>query len=150
MRLAREPAWRRKALDQVDEQADGRDRQHRDAGDRMRRTEPLPGLGEDVAGHRRQHQGVGECGEDLDPVVPVGPAGRWPTLRELHGGQGQDQAGDVRQHVAGVGEEREAAGEEAGRDLDGQESAGQPEDDREPAPAGVMGVGVLVGHPSRG
>jgi hypothetical protein len=49
--------------------------------------------------------------------------------------------------VAGIGEQREAAGQEARRDLDGQKGGRHREDEAETPAAAVR---VRVGHPLRG
>jgi hypothetical protein len=104
---------------------------------------PQPGLAQDVGGHRQQRDAVRGGGEDLDAVVTVGPARRGRAFGELHRDEREHQPGDVRQHVARVGEQGEAAREEAGRDLDAEEDPAQPEHRRQPPAAAVGGAAAM-------
>ena len=111
--------------------------------------EALPGLHEDVPGDPEEHEAVGHGGQDLDPVVAVRPFRAGGPLGELHGGQGEDEPGHVGEHVARVGQERQASGQEARRHLDRQEAQRQGQDEGQAAggDASGRGVGVIVSHP---
>ena len=103
---------------------------------------------DDPAGHREEGHAVDEGGEDRNPVEAVGAAcvGRAPG--EAEGEPGERQGGEVGQHVAGVGEERQRAGEEAARHLGEHEAAGEECRDADGAGAGGVlgrdGVAVRV------
>ena len=124
--------------DQVDRQAHRRHRQHGQALHLRRRLEAAPGLGEDGAGDGEQHGGVDGRGQDLRPGGAVGaPRGRRPAA-EPDGDEGQRQAEDVGAHVGGVGEQGQAAGEDAPEQLHQQVPAGEGQHQGQPAavPAG--------------
>ena len=103
--------------DQVDREAADRHQQHRQAGDRVRLGEARPGLVEDDQPDPEQEHGVGDGGQDLGAVEPErlaqgGRTGGDPQRPERH-----PQPDDVRQHVAGIGEQGQRAGEQAADDL---------------------------------
>jgi hypothetical protein len=68
---------------------------------------------------------------------------RW-TLREAHGHERRRDPAGIREHVGGVGEQRERVRQDAHRDLDGHEADDQREGDPELSPVGLPGGPVLV------
>ena len=79
-------------------------------------------------------------------MVAVGAPRRGRPLGELHRREGQDEARHVGEHVAGVGEEREGARQDAGHDLHPEEDPGEAQDEREPLPAGRVAGGRARGR----
>ena len=71
----------------------------------------------------------------------VGLASGEPDRQERH-----PDARHVGEHVAGVGEEREAVGGDPADDLDHEDRQAQDEDGDEPAAVGGGGRAVGVGH----
>ena len=93
---------------------------------------------EHVAGHAEQQHGVGQRGQDLQPVQAERALRVVAGVRcGVDGGQRHAQAEGVGGHVAGVGQQGERAGDEAGDDLDDQEGQDQQErDEQRPLVAG--------------
>ena len=126
--------------DDVDEQAQDGHHEHRPRLDRRLRIEAQHRLDEDVPGDDEEEDGVGERGEDLEPVQPerarpvaagaVGEADR----RQRHA-----DADGVGEQMGGVGQERERSGEERGDRLDDEE--GRREHERDAEPSGVPRAG---------
>jgi hypothetical protein len=91
----------------------------------------MPGLVQDEAGDPEQEDGVGDGGQDLGAMEAVRPAGcgrpgGHPERRERH-----REAEDVGEHVAGVGEQRERAGEEAADHLGDEVRGSETENHQE-------------------
>ena len=111
-----------------------------DAGERL--VQHVPGDGE-------QEHGVGERGEDLEPVEPEGAC---PVGSRVRGGvdRGQRHAEPerVRRHVPGVGDQGERTGDQADDDLHHEEPDDQAERPRQrPLVAGAgpqRGGAVIV------
>ena len=107
-----------------------------------------------------EQHGVGEGGQDLEPVEPERAvrAGRG-ARGELDGGQGHPESEDVGEHVAGVGQQGQRVGEEPADHLDDHEGGEHREGGGEAALValarsdGPVGVRVPVGtavHPRQG
>ena len=119
--------------DDVHEQAQDGHHEHRPRLDRRLRIEAQHRLHEDVPGDHEEEDGVGERGEDLEPVQPerarpvaagaVGEADR----RQRHA-----DADGVGEQVGGVRQERERPGEVRRDRLDDEEGRGEHEHDPEP------------------
>ncbi len=126
---------------QVHQQAEHGDHQHAHGLDLRRLVEPLVGRVEDIEGHAEQEEGVERRGEDLEAVVAVGQAivGRAPG--DVDRGQGDGQGHGVGEHVRGIGDQRQAAGEDAADDLGDEEASGQQQ---RPFQAGRVGLGEAV------
>jgi hypothetical protein len=116
----------------VDDQAAGRDDQHRGGGHVRRVGEAGDRLDHHVDRDAGQQHGVGQRGQHFQAVeteralrVGGGPAGGGDR-RQRHG-----DAEHVGEHVAGVGEQRQRAGHQRGGRLDqhedGQQRRGPPE-----------------------
>ena len=99
--------------DDVDDQAAGRDGEHETAVDLRSLAEPAPGLEQDPRGDHPQNQCVGEGGQNFGPLVAErafhGRGGRLGACGKQRQAQGDGQ----RQPVSGVGQERQAAGQDA-------------------------------------
>ena len=116
----------------VDGEAERGDDQHGRAGD-LDGVEQAPDrLDGDPGGDREEREPVDEGGEHGEAVEAVGapPVGRAP--RDARREPGQRQRGEVRQHVPGVGEQRQRARDDAADRLGDHEAAGQQRDDAEP------------------
>jgi hypothetical protein len=72
------------------------DPEHRAPEDLGRRPEPSVGLVEDHSCNAEEDGPVGQCGEDLHPVVAVRVSGRWRPPREPGCDETQDETPDVR------------------------------------------------------
>ena len=131
----------------VDGQARGRDPQHRRAEHCDGRVQPLHGLRDDPCRDRDQRDAVDERHEHGEPVEAVGaaPVGRLP--REPEADPSEREAREVRQHVAGVGEQGQRAGEDAPDDLGDHESARQQRGEPDAALVGRVAVTVSMTMP---
>ena len=115
-------------------------RKHGAAEYRLRRHQTPRRLDDDAGGDDEQHQSVAEGDQNLQPLEAVGaPAVRRPA-REAEGKPGEKEPGKVGEHVAGIGEQRQRAGDEATRRFDDHECAG---DERRPEHAALI-VAVAV------
>ncbi len=106
-------------------------------------AEPLQGLVQDEEADAHEDGPVHERGQDLDPMVPVGACLGGRALRHLHGEEGEAEADHVRQQMAGVGQEGEAARQQAPHGLHGQDQGREDEHGQE-APSVVAARGVRV------
>ena len=111
-----------------------RDDQHQDVHHVGWVAEPPGRLDEHVDRHAEQQHRVGEGGEDLQPVqaervVPAFGA----SAGELDRGEGHAEADHVGEHVAGVGDQRQRVGDDAGHDLHQHEDCEDGERYEEPA-----------------
>src|SRR5439155_24223796 len=89
------------------------------------------GLVDDEGGGRQDGGGVGLGGQD-GRAVPAERAGpRGPAAGEAHGDQRQGDGADVGQVVAGVGQQAQRAGGEAGDHLSDDDPQVQSEGDAE-------------------
>ena len=115
-----------------------RHRQHDAAGHRLRVAEAVRGLDGDPDGDGEEGEAVDEGREHGEPVEAVGalPVGR--AAGDAEGEPRHRQRREVGEHVAGVGEERQRAGDDAADDLGDHEAAG--EEGRDPDRAGAGGV----------
>ena len=107
---------------------------------RLRRHQAPRRLDDDAGGDDEQHQPVAEGDQNLQPLEAVGaPAVRRPA-REAEGKPGENEPGKVGEHVAGIGQQRQRAGDEAAGRFDDHECAG---DERRPEHAALI-VAVAV------
>ena len=90
-------------------------------------------LDEDPDGHDEQDLRVDERREDLRAVEAERVPARRRALGHRHRRVREDERGEVGEEVGGVGEQREAVGDDAARDLDGEDA--DREDERGPQPA---------------
>ena len=125
--------------DQVDDQPGDRDRQHQARLDLGRVAEPGPGLDEDPDRDRDQGDAVEERREDLGSPVAEGAARAPGAGGEPGREQGDAEREAVGEHVRGVGEQRQAARDQAAGDLGDQEQRGQREDQLQ----GALGAGAV-------
>ena len=124
----------------IDGEADGRDHQHGAAHHRLRRHQAPRRLDDDAAGDDEQHQPVAEGDQDLQPLEAIGAPAVGRPAREAEGKPGEREPGKVGEHVAGIGQQRQRAGNEAAGRFDDHERAG---DERRPEQAALI-VAVAV------
>ncbi len=117
------------AGDDVGRQAEDGDGEHQAALDRLGGLEALIGLEADHGGDPPERDAVEEGGEDLEAAPAEGAAGRRGPGREPEREQAEAERGDVGEHVAGVGEEGQAAAREAAGELDDEDGRGDEEGD---------------------
>ena len=125
------PGPQQQERDDVDQQTDHPDHEHRGGSDVGRITETADRLEQHVAGDREQQHRVDECGQDLEAVQPE----RALRMRSrgggrLNGRQRHPEPERVGGHVAGVRQQRQRPGDDAGDDLNHQERDDQPERDQ--------------------
>ena len=104
--------------------------------------EAAGGLDDDPGGDGEEREAVDEGGHHREAVEAVGAARVGRAAGDAEGEPGHGEGGEVGQHVAGVGEERERAGDEAAGDLDDHEAAGEERGDADGAGAGGVRGGV--------
>ena len=130
--------------DGVGHQARQRDDDHRHAGDIGRIAEPLERLVEDEGRDADQQHRVGDRGEHLGAVPPVGPRGRSAAAAgEQHRRQAHEHRHQVGQHVAGVGQQRDRIDQQRGGELENEEAGQDGGGDQHPADTGI-GTAVVV------
>ena len=94
--------------------------------------------------------GIEQSGEDLGAVEAEGALGGGGALGDPHGKEGEADGGGVGRHVAGIGKEREAPGDQAAHDLRDHVARDQDEGKAQAAAAeasqvvGVPGVVMVV------
>jgi hypothetical protein len=130
----------------VDHHAQAGDDHHRTGSGRFRRREAADGLPGDGADRDQQQDRVGQRGQDGALAQAVGAARARRALGQDDRAPGQDQAQDVRQVVAGVGQQGHGARVEADRHLGGDEDRVQGHADGE-GPAHVLGRMVMAAGP---
>ena len=134
--------------DEVDHQAHGRDHQHGPAENLDRREQAARRLDQDPADDGDQGHAVDEGGQHLEAMVAIGAARVVGTPGDAERHPGERQGGGVGQHVAGVGDQRQRAGEQPAHHLGHREPAGQPQGDQHAARVIgrhlAVGVGVAV------
>ena len=86
---------------------------------------------------------VGQRGQDLGPLPAEGVPAAGRPARHPPGQQRQQQRGRVGQHVAGVGQQRQAAARQAAQHLRCEHGQRQPQGDRQPA-ATAVAIGPMV------
>ena len=111
----------------VDGEADGRDREHRQWHDGLRRAQPGGRLDEDPAARGEEDEGVDERGEHLETVVSIGEAVVAGAAREAQRAPRQAEGGGVQDHVPGVGGQRERIADPGARDLHEREDGDEQE-----------------------
>ncbi|CAM2197286.1 protein of unknown function [Paraburkholderia kururiensis] len=123
---------------------------HRLACNGHGRGEPLHGLDHDPRGNDEERAAIHERSENFEPFVAVGKLRGSGALAVVNGDPAEAERGGVADHVAGVGEQRERAGNQAAHHLHHHE---QRNDDERPADAMlvrdavqmvVTGVAVVV------
>ena len=99
---------------------------------------------DDPCRDREQRDAVDERDEHGEAVEAVGaaPVGRLP--REPEADPGEREAREVGQHVAGIGEQRQRAGENAADDLGDHEAARQQRGEPDAALVGRVAMAVRV------
>ncbi len=121
--------------DEVHDEPERGDDEHRYAEDLGFSAEAPDGLDEHVDGHAEQEQRVDEGGEDLEPVeaervlTGLGPA--LVPAGELDGGEGHAKPDDIGEHVARVGQQGEGVGEDPADGLDEEKHQDEDEGDGE-------------------
>ena len=126
-------ARQRPGGDAVDGRAGQADDQHDRAVDLGRVGDPLHGRDRDQARQHEQADAVDLGAQDLGPpeAERVGAARR--ALRQAHGHERERDRAGVGEHVTGVGEQRQRAGDQSGDHLDDHEAEVHEQRDREPA-----------------
>jgi predicted ester cyclase len=130
---------------EVDSEA--RDRNERNpAGQDFRWIiEPAPGLDEDPDREHDEHDAVRKRCEDLGALIAEAPLGSAGPAREPDGDQSQRERQVVREHVSGIREQGEAAGQQAADDLDRREGERETEHDPQHVPISRPNC-AQVGH----
>ena len=95
---------------------------------------------------RDEHERIDKGGQHLRAPPAEAPLRRRRAVREPGGEQGQPERERVREHVRGVGEERQRSGCDAGERLDAGEAEHEREDERE-RPARAELVPVVAHQP---
>ena len=129
--------------DQIDAEADRRDHEHGPSLDVWRRREATDRFDDDRDRRDAEDDPVRRRREDLRAAVPerlaVGPRAGAEVLRP----EGEAERSRVRQHVAGVGEQRQAPRQDTGYDLDDQERTGEREREQEASARDIAQVGSV-------
>ena len=132
--------------DEVRDEADEREREHRARRDLRRLGQPPPGLVQDERRDREQQERVGHRGQDLEAQVAEGAAAGRRALREPDRREREGDAHDVGQDVAGIREQREAVGDGGSDDLDDEDRDAERQDRDQAAPVAGGGRPVIVAH----
>ena len=103
--------------DEVHQQAAGCDGQHRGTRHGLRVGEALDRLAHDQHRHHDQRDTLGQRCEDLRAHAAVGPALAGGARGDPGREQRQAESGRVGEHVAGIGEQGQGAGQQAADDL---------------------------------
>jgi hypothetical protein len=127
----------------IDREAREGDGEHPAAEDLRRVVEPPDRLPDDPGAHQHEREAVDERREDLGALEAEAPAGAGRPAREGEGDERERDRKDVRHHVSCVGEEGEAARQQATDDLHDREGERQDEHDEE-RPAGGASVVARV------
>ena len=127
----------------VGDETDDRDDQHHRRVDVPVPAEPLDRLDHDPDGDRPDGERIDGRRDDLDTAVSEGGGGggRPPADEDRH--QGDDQTRRIGEHVGGVGEQRQGAGQQTEDDLREEDRGGQ-DDDTDQRFEGFRCVGVRV------
>ena len=140
--------------DQVGDRAQDGGEKHDVGLDLGGRAEAPDGLGEDDHGNDDQDQRVGQRGQDLGPLVAVGPR----IVRRTRGNPGRQQrdedAGGVGEHVPGVGQQGQRAGDQGTHNLDQDHRQGDAQHGDQalavlPGRRDPVRVAVVVSHASK-
>ena len=118
----------------VGQRADDGDGEHQAGLDLARLAQPVDRLDQHPDGHPDQQQGVAQRGQHLGPLHAVRAARAGGPGAQAGPDQGQHQSGGVGQHVAGVGQQGQRAGEQAADDLGHEDDAGDGQHQGQPAP----------------
>jgi hypothetical protein len=130
--VARRSAGENPGGQEIDEEPEHRDRQHRRAVDGPGRAPPLRGLDDDRhRAHEQQHR-VAQRSEDLGPTIAEGPLWARRTPRDDPREERKRQRPGVRQHVTGVREQREAVREDSANGLDAEKPQRQQQRESKP------------------
>ena len=128
--------------DEVDDEPGDAGGEHpaaRHAGRVRKPADPRP---DDPDPERDEHERVDKGGQHLSAPPAEAPLGRRRAVREPGGEERQPEGERVREHVRGVGEERQGAGGDADERLDAGEAEHEREDERErPALTVLVPVG---------
>ncbi len=137
-----------------DEPSDGHD--EHPAAEHLRRVgQPSHRLEQHPGGDEHEQQPVEERGDDLGAPVAEAAVGRGGAPREPDRPEREQQREDVREHVTGVGEQRQAVGRQPAGHLGHRVGGEQHQRPAEGARAGVrvtvrVVVGVAVRHGLQG
>ncbi len=134
-----------------------RHEEHPPAQDLGRVVDAADRLPDDPAAHEHECEAVHEGGQDLGPLEAEAASSARRAPGEADGAEREPDREDVRDHVTGVGEEREAAREDPADDLDDREGEREDEnrDERPPRRAAMVvrvpvlpqvTVGVRLAH----
>ena len=130
--------------DRVAGQPDHAEDDHRAGGHRRRLDQPPDRLDQDEPADRQQHRGLRRGGQHLGAPVPPGPVLGGRAAGQHRGHQGQRQPGDVGEHVPGVGQQGQRAGDERADHLDARIVAGDAQHDRQRPAVPGAGRAVIV------
>ncbi len=117
--------------DDVDDQAEHRGDEERDAWDLSGVLEPLDGLDEHVSGNREQQDAVCQRGEDFEPVEAEGAVRRGGPICQSDCNECHGEPQHVRAHMGAVRDQSERSDGEADSQLNNHERGGEAECDRE-------------------
>ena len=116
---------------------------------------PMISLEHNPRGNHNQAYRIEQSGQDLSAVIAESAFDRGGAVGEPHSEQGEADRGGVGEHMARVGDERQAAGENSGSYFDQHIASNQGQSGPQPAPAGatmfmvVDGVVAVVGFAMR-
>ena len=132
----------------ADRAAGGGDEAQRDRGRAVvpcgRREQPPDRLERDVPADAEQDQRVDDGGEDLEPLVAEGAAGRRRPLRHRHREQRERDPADVREQMPRVRQQRERPRPQRPGHLDGEHDEPDAQDEREPPSMAACGGDAVV------
>ena len=134
--LLRQDAEGREVRDEPDQGDPG----HEAALDRDGLEETAERLVEEAGRDDDQERPVDERGQDLESVVPVRLLRCRRKGGEAHRHETEDQGEKVGQHVPGVGDERQASGNQTAHRLDEKDHAAQSDNQTELSPLGRPGL----------
>jgi len=126
--------------------SDGGDDEHGPFRDRFGVAQAFPGFPEDPGGDAHQGKRVYKRGQHTGAVIAVGFDGVGRFGLDVKGDCRQDQGQSVGEIVAGIGEESQTVGPQAGDDLDHDEQKRNDERPLQGLPGAVM---VMMGVHAR-
>ena len=124
----------------IDHEAAGGDHEHDHPLHLGGRAEALDRLDRDQQGDGDQRGALRERSEDLGARVSVGALRARRSLCDPDREQCEHQRGDVREHVPGVGKQRQRARDQAAHDLGQHVDGGERQHEAEPARVRLPGV----------
>ena len=111
--------------------------------------EPSPRFEEDEDRKPDQQHRIDGGRHDLEPEEPERPGVGGRPAGDPHRAEREADPGDVREQVAGIGEQREAARNQGPGDFDDENGQRQAEDHDEPLPMGARGRAIHGCHDAK-